>query len=40
MKDLNKAIGKAAEAFANLVKSIVEMASRSQFLQYLLPTTV
>lgn len=26
MKDLNKAIGKAAEAFANLVKSIVEMA--------------
>ena len=26
MKDLNKEIGKAAEAFANLVKSIIEMA--------------
>lgn len=26
MKDLNKAIGKAAEAFANLAKIIVELA--------------
>lgn len=26
MENLNKAIGKAAEAFANLVKSLVEMA--------------